>query len=74
MKENSDYLQSQLITYIGNKRSLLPFIEEGVKIVKSELKKDISDIKEEISNVQSFSKNIERIKDDFANVNSDDLL
>jgi len=40
MKENSDYLQSQLITYIGNKRSLLPFIEEGVKIVKSELKKD----------------------------------
>lgn len=40
MKENSDYLHSQLITYIGNKRSLLPFIEEGVKIVKSELKKE----------------------------------
>ena len=39
-EENPNYLHSQLITYIGNKRSLLPFIEEGVKIVKSELKKD----------------------------------
>ena len=39
-EENPNYLHSQLITYIGNKRSLLPFIEEGVNIVKSELKKD----------------------------------
>lgn len=32
--ENEQYLQSQLITYIGNKRALLQFIGQGVKIVQ----------------------------------------
>lgn len=39
LEENPLYLQSQLITYLGNKRSLLPFIGEGVNIVKEKLKK-----------------------------------
>lgn len=38
--ENPEYLQSQLITYIGNKRALLGFIGEGVKLVQSRLKKE----------------------------------
>jgi adenine-specific DNA-methyltransferase len=29
--ENPEYLQTQIITYLGNKRSLLPFIGEGVR-------------------------------------------
>jgi adenine-specific DNA-methyltransferase len=33
-------LDSELITYIGNKRSLLPFINKGVNIVKSRLGKN----------------------------------
>lgn len=37
--ENPDYLSAQLITYIGNKRALLGFIEEGLSIVKKQLKK-----------------------------------
>lgn len=37
--ENTDFLQEQLITYIGNKRALLPFIEQGVKIVQKQLNK-----------------------------------
>ncbi|MSN95672.1 DNA modification methylase [Campylobacter sp. FMV-PI01] len=40
MKENIDFLTKQIITYLGNKRSLLDFINDGVKIVKKELKKD----------------------------------
>ncbi|MCK9170745.1 MAG: DNA adenine methylase [Treponema sp.] len=32
-EENPDYLHEQLITYIGNKRALLPFIGEGVQYV-----------------------------------------
>ena len=39
MEELPEYLQSQLITYIGNKRALLPFIGKGVDIVKSRLGK-----------------------------------
>lgn len=35
--ENLDFLTSQLITYIGNKRGLLDFIGQGVEQVKSEL-------------------------------------
>ena len=35
--ENPEYLTSQLITYIGNKRALLDFIGEGVGIVQKEL-------------------------------------
>lgn len=38
--ENTEYLTEQLITYIGNKRSLLPFIEQGIKIVQNNLGKD----------------------------------
>jgi len=38
--ENEDYLQKQILTYIGNKRSLLKFITKGVKIVQKKLGKD----------------------------------
>ena len=38
--ENKKYLTEQIITYLGNKRSLLDFINGAVKIVKKELKKD----------------------------------
>ena len=38
--ENEDYLSQQIITYIGNKRSLLAFITKGVHIVREELRKD----------------------------------
>jgi adenine-specific DNA-methyltransferase len=38
-QENPSYLDSELITYIGNKRSLLPFIAKGVEIVKNRLGK-----------------------------------
>jgi adenine-specific DNA-methyltransferase len=36
---SSPYFKEQLITYIGNKRSLLPFINEGVEYVKTRLNK-----------------------------------
>ena len=32
-EENPAYLHDQLITYLGNKRALLPFIDEGVQYV-----------------------------------------
>lgn len=38
--ENKKYLTEQIITYIGNKRSLLDFIDSAVKIVKDELGRD----------------------------------
>lgn len=38
--ENPRYLESEIITYIGNKRSLLPFIGGGVEAVKKRLNKD----------------------------------
>jgi len=38
--ENSDYLTKQIITYIGNKRSLLDFITKGIQIVQKRLKKN----------------------------------
>lgn len=37
--ENSQFLQNQLITYIGNKRALLDFIGSGVQEVQSRLGK-----------------------------------
>ena len=37
MKENNDYLTKQIITYLGNKRSLLSFINKSVELVKREL-------------------------------------
>lgn len=39
-QENQEYLRSQLITYIGNKRALLNFIEKGVRIVQKKLNKE----------------------------------
>lgn len=38
--ENKDYLTEQIITYLGNKRALLNFIEKAIKIVKKELCKE----------------------------------
>jgi adenine-specific DNA-methyltransferase len=35
--ESGEYLKQQLITYIGNKRALLPFIETGLLLVKRHL-------------------------------------
>ncbi|MCQ2576469.1 MAG: DNA adenine methylase [Treponema sp.] len=40
IQENQDYLQTQLITYIGNKRALLPFIGQAVDIIKEKLAKE----------------------------------
>ncbi len=40
MKENQPFLTEQLITYIGNKRSLLDFIGSAVELVKKDLKKE----------------------------------
>lgn len=40
MPENQKFLTEQIITYIGNKRSLLSFIDEGVQLVKNKLNKD----------------------------------
>lgn len=37
---NSKYFVSHLVTYIGNKRKLLPFINEGISKVKKSLKKE----------------------------------
>ncbi|MDR3166796.1 MAG: DNA adenine methylase [Treponema sp.] len=39
LQENKDYLTQQLITYIGNKRSLLPFIGKALERVKVRLNK-----------------------------------
>jgi len=38
--ENEEYLKSQLITYIGNKRTLLPFIETGILEATAKLGKE----------------------------------
>lgn len=37
---NSQYFLSHLITYLGNKRKLLPFLNQGITEVKRRLKKD----------------------------------
>ncbi|MDR0567612.1 MAG: DNA adenine methylase [Spirochaetaceae bacterium] len=42
--ENGDYLNKQIITYIGNKRSLLRFIAEGIRLVQKRLNKNKLDI------------------------------
>ncbi|MDR0443744.1 MAG: DNA adenine methylase [Treponema sp.] len=44
MHENHDYLTKQIITCIGNKRSLLDFITQGVHIVQKRLNKNKLDI------------------------------
>lgn len=38
--EREEFLKTQLITYIGNKRSLLPFIEAGIRHAKAKLGKE----------------------------------
>jgi adenine-specific DNA-methyltransferase len=38
--ENEDYLTKQIITYIGNKRALLPFIGRGLEKVRRRLGRD----------------------------------
>jgi adenine-specific DNA-methyltransferase len=38
--EKKEYLTQQLITYIGNKRALLGFIGDGIKIARKELRKE----------------------------------
>jgi adenine-specific DNA-methyltransferase len=37
--ESEAFLSSQLITYLGNKRSLLEFIDDGLTLVKTKIKK-----------------------------------
>lgn len=38
--ENKAYLRTQLITYIGNKRLLLPFLDKAIVEIKKKLKKN----------------------------------
>lgn len=38
--ENKEYLKEQIVTYLGNKRLLLPFINEIIEMVKKELNKN----------------------------------
>lgn len=44
MAERKDFLTNQIITYLGNKRSLLSFIDKAVQEVLSELGRDKIDI------------------------------
>lgn len=40
VSENPEFLRSQLITYIGNKRALLPLIQKGIVTAKQKIRKD----------------------------------
>lgn len=40
IKNDDEYVKSQLITYIGNKRSLLPLIDKGIRFAKEKLGKN----------------------------------
>ena len=44
MCEDQNFLTEQIITYIGNKRSLLNFITEGIQIVQKNLNREKLDI------------------------------
>ena len=44
MAERNEFLTEQIITYLGNKRTLLSFIDQAVQIVKIELNKEKLDI------------------------------
>ena len=44
MTENRSFLTEQIITYIGNKRSLLDFITKGIQTVQKRLNKEKLDI------------------------------
>lgn len=39
-KSDTDYLKNQLITYIGNKRTLLPFINNAIVLIKNKIQKN----------------------------------
>jgi len=39
-EENKDFLTTQIITYLGNKRSLIDKIEEEVKLISKYLNKE----------------------------------
>ena len=41
MTERNVYLTEQIITYLGNKRSLLDFIDSAIKLVIDELNVEI---------------------------------
>ena len=63
--ENEEYLTTQIITYLGNKRSLLPFIGEAIKIVNDDLKKTKIDVVDMFSGsgivarfLKQYSKNL----------------
>lgn len=43
-QEDESYLTDQIITYLGNKRSLLSFIENAVSVVKERLEKEKLDV------------------------------
>lgn len=62
--ENEDYLTKQIITYLGNKRSLLDFIGEAVLIVQKDLGKE----KLNIVDIFSGSGIVARYFKRFANV------
>ena len=40
LQENKDFLTTQIITYLGNKRSLLSHIEHEVELISQKLKKE----------------------------------
>lgn len=68
--ENEKYLTTQIITYIGNKRSLLGFIGEAIDVVKKDLKKD----KLEIADIFSGSGIVSRyLKQHSSKLISNDL-
>ena len=44
MAERKEFLTEQIITYLGNKRSLLPFIDSAVQVVRGELNLEKIDV------------------------------
>ena len=56
MNNNNNYLTSQLITYIGNKRKLLSFIDETIVDIKSKLRSEKSHLcKDKLDIFDGFS-------------------
>ena len=63
MSENKDYLNTQIITYIGNKRSLLSFIGEVIEDVLEKEKKDKLSIVDLFSGSGIVSRYLKRYSD-----------
>ncbi|AQW83525.1 DNA adenine methylase [Campylobacter pinnipediorum] len=59
-KENDVYLKEQILTYLGNKRSLLNFINQGVDIAKKELFKDKLSVGDLFSGSGIVSRNLKQ--------------